>query len=115
MFACHLGKVTMHVSFCKQHLNRFQRRSLRLFGITLLATALLFLANEHFFGTIHGSWANAISGLTALPFLAMVLLIPRYLRQEKDEFVRMLMVWAVLWGFAIPMVVDTIWGFLWRF
>lgn len=104
------------MSFCKKQLNGFQRRSLRLFGITLLATALLFVVNEHVFGMGHGSaWADAISAFTALPFLAMVLLIPRYLRQEKDEFVRMLMVRAVLWGFAVPMVIDTVWGFLWRF
>jgi len=57
-------------------------------------------------------WKPAIFFLPAIPFLVMMLLIPRYLRQEKDEFVRVLVMRALLWGFAVPMLVDTIWGFL---
>jgi hypothetical protein len=44
----------------------------------------------------------------------MMLLIPRYLSREKDEFVRMLVLRALLWGFAVPMIVDTILGFSWN-
>src|SRR6185437_3475083 len=117
MFTCHLGKETEHMSWygnCKQ-LNRFQRRSLRLFAITLLATAGLFIADRVVFdlGHLSNTWLPVLSVLTAVPFVAMMLMIPRYLRQEKDEFMRTLMLRAMLWGFAVPMVVDTVWGFLW--
>jgi hypothetical protein len=102
---------------CNSHLNPPQRRFLRLFGITLLATVVLFMADHLIIGPSHAvsTWASAVSLLTAIPFLGMMLLIPRYLRQEKDEFVRMLVVRALLWGFAVPMVIDTVWGFLWAF
>jgi hypothetical protein len=43
----------------------------------------------------------------------MMALIPRYFAQEKDEFVRVLLIRALLWGFAVPLVIDTVWGFLW--
>lgn len=105
------------MSACHNQLNPLQRRFLRLFGITLLATVLLFMA-DHFIlgpGQARGAWGSAVSLLTAVPFLGMMLLIPRYLRQEKDEFVRMLVMRALLWGFAVPMVIDTVWGFLWAF
>src|SRR6185312_16137940 len=105
------------MSFCSKQLSPLQRRTMRLFAITLLATAVLFIVDHEMPVSSHGSqtWAFAVSALTAVPFLAMILLIPRYLRQEKDEFVQTLMIRAILWGFALPMVLDTVWGFLWRF
>lgn len=100
---------------CKQ-LMGFQRRFLLLFGLTLLATSLLYGASEKTIidSTQISTWAKMLSTLPAIPFLVMILLIPRYLRQETDEFVRALVLRAVLWGFAVPMVLDTIWAFLWR-
>ncbi len=100
--------------FCRNKaLNPMQRRFGVLFSTTLLFTALLYLLSTH--AAHNGStspWKPAIFLLPAIPFLVMMLLIPRYLRQEKDEFVRALVMRSLLWGFAIPMLVDTIWGFL---
>ncbi len=108
--------------FCKKKLNPLQRRFARLFSITLLATAVLFLLKSGFdeghlgFGP-HASSQGltyAVSLLPVIPFLAMMLLIPRYLGQEKDEFVRALVLRALLIGFAVPMVIDTVAGFVWK-
>lgn len=107
---------------CRNRINPLQRRFAVLFSSTLLATAVLFLLSVHFreghLGINPHSASQAlnygISLLPVIPFLAMVLLIPRYLRQEKDEFIRALVTRALLLGFAVPMVLDTIVGFVWR-
>ncbi|MGC2162789.1 MAG: hypothetical protein WA634_12820 [Silvibacterium sp.] len=98
--------------FCRKHLNPMQRRFGLLFSTTLIATSLLFLWSYH--ASMHGLWKPLFSFLPAIPFLTMMFLIPRYLMREKDEFMRTLVIRALLWGFAVPMVVDTIWGFLWK-
>ena len=98
--------------FCAN--NRFkplQRRFAVLFSTTLLATSLLFLWSDHMARNSFATWNLLLITFPAVPFLTMMFLIPRYLRLEKDEFVRVLVVRSLLWGFALPMVVDTIWGF----
>lgn len=101
---------------CKSHpMNPMQRRFLLLFSVTLIITSALFsLANLPGRSvTALGSF-RALDVLPIIPFLIMMVLIPRYLSREKDEFIRGLVVRALLWGFAVPMVVDTIWGCFWR-
>jgi hypothetical protein len=108
---------------CRKQLNPLQRRFAILFSLTLLATAILFLFQVSFaeghLGFNHGLSAKPLgyllNVLPAIPFLAMMFLVPRYLEQEKDEFVRMLVMRALLLGFAVPMVIDTVVGFLWKF
>ncbi|HTV06834.1 MAG TPA: hypothetical protein VME86_15805 [Acidobacteriaceae bacterium] len=107
--------------FCKNKVSPLQRRFVTLFGVTLLATALLFMLNVYFRegrlgSSLHSSsqtLSHIFSMLPVIPFLGMMLLIPRYLGQEKDEFVRTLVLRALLFGFAVPMVIDTVIGFLW--
>ena len=96
--------------FCRKKLNPLQRRFAMLFSVTLLATALLFMLavsfREGHLGFAHGTFSRSLgyvlTVLPVLPFLAMMFLIPRYLRQEKDEFIRILVVRALLLGFASP-------------
>jgi hypothetical protein len=108
--------------FCRKKLNPLQRRFAMLFSATLLATALLFMLHASFreghLGFTAGAYSRPLgyllSVLPVVPFLAMMFLIPRYLGQEKDEFVRTLVLRALLYGFAVPMVVDTVVGFSWK-
>lgn len=102
------------MSLCRQNFSPLQRRFRLLFLITLFVTTLLFLLSAHLTKSSLTAGTLLIIILPAIPFLAMMFLIPRYLRQEKDEFIRALVIRALLWGFAVPMVVDTIWGFLWK-
>lgn len=99
---------------CYRKLNPMQRRFRLLFLITLFATSLLFVWSEHVARNSFATWNLLLILFPAAPFLTMMFLIPYYLRQEKDEFVRTLVIRALLWGFAVPMVVDTVWGFLWK-
>ena len=96
----------------KNALSPLQRRFVSVFSLTLIATAALSLWTSH---TPEQTSAHPLLGLLpAIPFLVMMFLIPRYFRSEKDEFVRVLFLRALAWGFAVPMIVDTLWGFLWK-
>lgn len=99
---------------CNKKLNPLQRRFGLLFSSTLIVTSLLFMLSYHLTKSSLTAGTLLLIILPAIPFLAMMFLIPRYLKREKDEFIRVLVMRALLWGFAVPMVVDTIWGFLWK-
>lgn len=98
--------------YCKKSFSPLQRRFRLLFVATLFATSLLFLCSSHASEIGSATLKPIFSSLAAVPFLIMVALIPRYLARESDEFMRTLVLRALLWGFAVPMVVDTLLGFL---
>ena len=50
--------------------------------------------------------------LPALPIIGIFGAIGRYLIEEQDEYVRMLMVRQTLWASAFALSVATTWGFL---
>jgi len=50
--------------------------------------------------------------LPALPIVGIFVAIGRYLVEEQDEYVRMLMVRQVLWASGFALSLATIWGFL---
>ena len=53
--------------------------------------------------------------LPALPIIGMFVALGRYLLDETDEYIRMLMVRQTLWASAIALSVATVWGFLENF
>ena len=53
--------------------------------------------------------------LPALPIIGIFAAIGRYLVEEQDEYVRMLMVRQTLWASGFALSVATIWGFLENF
>lgn len=96
-----------------KQLNPLQRRFVAMCSITLILTAAFFACAD-IVRENHASPAlvRTFTILPIFPFLAMMLLVPRYFAREKDEFVKTLVVRALLWAFALPMIVDTIWGFV---
>ena len=50
--------------------------------------------------------------LPALPIIGIFAAIGRYLVEEQDEYLRMLMVRQTLWASAFALSVATVWGFL---
>lgn len=50
--------------------------------------------------------------LSVLPLVAVIAVVGRYLTRESDEFVRAMVVRALLWGFAVTMVADALAGTL---
>ena len=64
---------------------------------------------------IFGPAAYAAAVLPALPIIGIFASIGRYLVEEQDEYVRMLMVRQSLWASGFALSVATIWGFLENF
>ena len=50
--------------------------------------------------------------LPALPIIGIFVAIGKYLVEEEDEYVRMLMVRQVLWASGFALSLATVWGFL---
>lgn len=59
-----------------------------------------------------GPLAYAVAILPALPIIGIIGAIGRYLVEERDEYVRMLMVRQTLWASGFSLSAATIWGFL---
>ena len=59
------------------------------------------------------AWLVAI--LPALPIIGIFFAIGRYLVEERDEYVRMLMVRQTLWASGFALSVATVWGFIENF
>ena len=53
--------------------------------------------------------------LPALPIIGLFLAMGRYLIEEQDEYVRMLMVRQTLWASGFALSAATVWGFLQNF
>src|SRR3954470_15015009 len=56
--------------------------------------------------------AYPVAILPALPIIGLFAAMGRYLVEETDEFVRMLMVRQTLWASGFALSCATIWGFL---
>ncbi len=61
---------------------------------------------------LSGPWAYPAAILPALPLIGIFGAIGRYLVEEQDEYVRMLMVRQSLWASGLVLSVATVWGFL---
>jgi nitric oxide reductase large subunit len=56
-----------------------------------------------------------VAVLPALPIIGLFVAMGRYLVEEQDEYVRMLMVRQTLWASGFALSAATIWGFLQNF
>ena len=64
---------------------------------------------------MRGGLTYFVAVLPALPIIGIFAAIGRYLVEEQDEYVRMLMVRQTLWASGIALSLATIWGFLENF
>jgi hypothetical protein len=64
---------------------------------------------------LHGATAYLTAILPALPIIGIFGAMGRYLVEEQDEYVRMLMVRQSLWASAFALSLATVWGFLENF
>ena len=89
---------------------RYNRRVVVLsliYAILLLAAVYLF---KHHLVT--GALACIVAGLPALPIIGIFAVIGRYLVEETDEYLRMLMVRQTLYASGFALSIATMWGFL---
>ena len=64
---------------------------------------------------IPGGLKYLVAVLPALPVIGIFAAMGRYLVEEQDEYVRMLMVRQTLWASGFALSAATVWGFLQNF
>ena len=91
----------------------WKRYNWRVIWLSLLYAAFLLPA---VYGFKHQLIPHAaqyfVAVLPALPIIGIFGAIGRYLVEEQDEYVRMLMVRQILWASAFTLSIATVWGFL---
>jgi hypothetical protein len=75
--------------------------------VTLLSTALII---KH----LHPAHAVAVvlAIIPAIPIAATIAIVGLYLKEEKDEFQRELLIQALLWATAFTLTTTSTWGLL---
>ncbi len=90
-----------------------KRYNLRVIWLSLLYAIFLLIAVYSFkHQLLHGALAWIAAILPALPLIGIFGAMGRYLIEEKDEYVRMVLVRQSLWAGAFALSVATVWGFL---
>ena len=103
------------MQLCVKQLSSLQRRSIQICGanLTLIAvTELAWIDQSKLSPHLALTYLFAI--LPAIPLIAIIVTVSRYLSRETDEFIRTLVVQSMLWSFGVIMVVDTVLGVLLR-
>ena len=100
--------------FCRKQLSHYQRRSLRtieiMMGITIALNILLdAILQKH---NLPISLRYGLAILSIAPVVATVALVARYLRGEKDEYMRNLVVESILLGLSAVLVSDSFFSFV---
>ena len=91
----------------------WKRYNWRVVWLSLAYAAFLLPAVYGFkHALIPGGWKYVAAILPALPIVGIFVAIGRYLVEEQDEYVRLLMVRQILWASGFTLSVATIWGFL---
>ena len=103
-------------SLCRcKNLSLLQRKSLQQVS-TMMGCAVALNTAMRGSPASHSVWATVfLACMSVLPLVAGIVIAGRYLAREDDEFVRALVVRALLWGFAITMVSDAFAGTLTNF
>ena len=97
--------------------NPAQRRYTKSVLLLSIAYMLILFGVVSFFknGTPSGFSAYAAAILPALPIIGFFVAIGRYLLDEQDEYVRLLVVRQTLWATGFALSIATVWGFLENF
>jgi hypothetical protein len=91
----------------------WKRYNWRIIWLSLLYAAFLLPAVYGFkHQLLSGPVAYLAAILPALPIIGIFAAIGRYLVEEQDEYVRMLLVRQTLWASGFALSAATIWGFL---
>jgi hypothetical protein len=100
-----------------ENLSKFQRRSVQLFCSSIVLTAFLTMMVRSWFKDYHptGAFAWLLAIVPALPFLGTIAIISRYITGEKDEFIRALVLLALLQGAVIALIITVVYSFLQNF
>lgn len=95
-----------------------RRTAIRRYNTAVLVLSLLYAAGlmvavylfKHALVEGVAAWGAAL--LPAVPIVGIFAAIGRYLVEERDEYLRMLMVRQTLWASGFALAIATVWGFL---
>lgn len=91
----------------------WKRYNSRMIWLWLLYAAFLFAAIYLFKQRlVGGTAAYLVAILPAIPIIGVFATVGRYLIEEGDEYLRMLMVRQTLWATGFALSLATVWGFL---
>ena len=94
----------------------WKRYNWRVIVLSVLYAAFLIAAVYGFkHKLVPSPLAYPVAILPALPIIGIFVAMGRYLVEEQDEYVRMLMVRQTLWASGFALSVATVWGFLENF
>ncbi len=96
-------------------MSRAEGRYVVRLAATMAAFLVALFAVKRWFGSAWpptGLWLYVAAVIPALPILAAIAVVGRYLVEEADEYQRVLLVRAVLWATGATLAVTTVWGFL---
>lgn len=91
-------------------MKRYRRRlavTMIAYFLTLLGSLSL-LRGDHLTGPL--LWI--VAAAPAIPILGVLVVMGLYLKEEPDEFERVVHIEAMLWGLGAVLGVSTVWGFL---
>jgi hypothetical protein len=119
------------VSLCSKNMTPLQRRTTQRMGAAILLTVITNFSGSRvnplfdIFPALsqvgvhqdHPSvfLVGVLAAISVIPVLFAVWVAGSYLKDEPDEFIRALVVRALLWGIAVTMAGDAIIGVLMRF
>ena len=94
--------------------NPATRRYLFRFIPTMVAYVAVLLFVEWHIHRFHptGALLYGLAVLPAIPIIGIIVVVGLYLAEEKDEFLRNLLIQSMLWGLGAIMALTTVWGFL---
>ena len=90
------------------------RRYIKRFIPTMTAYVVIILGVSFAFRdeTLSGPLAWLLAVAPALPVLAVIAIMGLYIREEKDEFQRNVLIESMLWGMGLTLSATTVAGFL---
>lgn len=95
-----------------KNMSAFQRRSMTLFGCSMVFFAVLsgFAWNEARLAHSPTIVSFLLAIVPAFPVVAIMVVAGRYFARETDEYLKSLVIQALLWGFGITLVTDVVLG-----
>lgn len=117
------------MSLCSKNMTPLQRRTMQRMGAAILLTVVTNFSGSRAVNplfdvfpalsqvNVHPSvfLVGVLAAVSVIPVLFAVWVVGSYLKDEPDEFIRALVVRALLWGIAFTMAGDAIAGVFMRF
>jgi len=76
--------------------------------VVVLIAVITYLDRSHPTGWI----VFVLAILPALPIIGIIVAVGLFLAEQKDEFQRRMLEWALLWGMGGTLATTSVWGFL---